>query len=337
MLLVQSYHSIHEIDAEFIPNIELLLKEDIPSFNTLQLRHDEAPASDVFSYFLFFGPTQNTPVGFASVTLRKIPYENYLPWWRKLLFWKKDHHHWQQAIWKIADGSAGHYVFDSRFVRSGREKIQSLMQDYEKRAEVMAQYTYSIKGLQELSSRNNTQDLYVLEPLLRSSKSYQEYLTNLSPQMQNQIKQNWKSLHQSGEVVMGDYASIGNVQKSLQLAPALQERLYKQKAQILTFEKDKSLLGCLSVLKGKDGNIFFEPYPFEPVNGSLVSDDLYIQYALLKFFEMPEARRCHILKDGEKLLFKNKEELASFTDQGFQLKTISTNFSSRLKGMSHPV
>lgn len=54
------------------------------------------------------------------------------------------------------------------------------------------------------------------------------------------------------------------------------------------FEKDLEVLGCLLVLKGKNGNVFFEPFPFEPEGAALVRDELYTQYALLKFLKCLE-------------------------------------------------
>lgn len=341
MIIVQKFHSIHEIDPEFISSIELLLKEDVPSFNTLKLRHDQAPVTDVFSYFLFFGPTQNTPIGFAQVTLRKIPWEKHVPWWRRLMFWKKDHLHWKEAIWKVNDGSGGLYVFDSRFVRSGKEEVQKLMSEYEKRGDVMAQHHFLVKGLQDFSSgwsdvNRGSEELFVLEPLPRSSKSYQDYLQTLSKDTHKLVKTSWKDL-KTHDVSVGDYPSLSMVNKDLPLNQDVQKLLMSQEAQLLTFEKGDQILGCVSVIKGKDGNVFFEPFPFEPQESPLVGDELYTQYALLKFFEMPEARRCHLFKDGVKLLFKNKEDLSFFTDQGFQAKTIQTHFYSRLKTLAAPV
>jgi hypothetical protein len=341
MLIVQRFHSIHEIDPEFISSIEVLLKEDVPGFTALRKMHDEAPETDVFTYFLFFGPTQNTPIGFSQVTLRKIPWQKYVPWWRRLMFWKKDHLHWKEAIWKVNDGTAGLFVFDSKFTRSGKEEMQKIIREFEVRGDVMSQHHYAVKGMQEYSSQHPEwlkfqEEELVLEPLTRSSKSYQDYLSSLKKDTQKQIKASWKELQTAG-VSVGDYPSLSLVNKDLPLSESIQKDLMDQEAQLLTFEKDDLILGCLSVIKGKDGNTFFEPYPFEPESSPLVGDELYTQYALLKFFELPEARRCHLLKNGSKLHFKNKEDLSFFIDQGFQAKTLQTSFYSRLKGHECPV
>lgn len=342
MLIVQKFHSIHEIDPEFIYNIENLLQEDVASFATLIQRHDDAPEGCVFTYFLFFGPTQNTPIGFAQLSLRPIPSSEVLPWYKKLAFWNKDRYHWKQITWEIGDGSSGLCVFDPRFSRSGKEKIQELIKDYEAREDILAQERYCLKGLQEFPTTWNTdnqwtKEIFVLEPLPKAFKSYQDYVGSLSPEVSKLIKSSWKELHKKSQIELGDYPSPLETPKTLPIPPAQLEVWAKWGAQVLTFEKDLKILGCLLVLKGKNGNVFFEPFPFEPEGQSLVSDELYTQYALLKFFEMPDARKCHLMKFGSKLVFEEKDDLNFFQSQGFQLKTVTRQFQSRLPELTRPL
>lgn len=342
MLIVQKFHSIHEIDPEFISNLEILLQEDVPNFNVMIQKHDKAPDTDVFTFFLFFAPTQNTPIGFAQICLRKIPFKNFIPWYKKLCFWKKDHVHWKEVIWRVGDGNSGLLVIDPRYARTGKEKFVELIKEYDSRVEVMAQHFYSLKGLQDYTSTwagepEFIKETYVLEPLTKSFKSYQEYLENLSPDMKSLVKQNWKELHTLGKIELGDYPKPSETPKTIPI-PEEQLLLWESwGAQILTFEKELKVLGCLVVLTGKNGNIFFEPFPFEPEGNTLVHDELYTQYALLKFFEMPGARKCHLMKFGSKFIFEDKGDLKFFQEQGFQLKTINQTFYSRLPGLHRPV
>lgn len=340
MLLVQKYHSIHEIDPEFIPAIELLLQEDVASFATLIQRHDDAPEGCVFTYFLFFGPTQNTPIGFAQLALKKVP--DLLPWHKKLKFWNKDHLSWKQVTWQIGDGSSGLCVFDPKFTRSGKEKVLELIKEYEQRPDIMGEEIYCLKGLQDYPISWNSEikwskEAYVLDPLPKAFKTYQDYLNSLEKDVKNLIKESWKELHKKSEIHLGDYPSPLDTPKTLPIPTAQLETWAKWGAQVLTFEKDLKVLGCLLVLKGKNGNVFFEPYPFEPEAESLVHDELYTQYALIKFFEMPEARKCHLMKFGSKLVFEDKEDLKFFQSQGFQLKTVVRQFQSRLPELTAPL
>jgi hypothetical protein len=340
MLMVQKFHSIHEIDTEFVPNIEALLQEDVASFATLIQRHDAAPAGCVFTYFLFFGPTQNAPIGFAQLALKPLP--NLLPWHKKLAFWNKDHLSWKQVTWEIGDGSSGLCVFDPKYARSGRDKVQELIREYEARPDIMAQELYCLKGLQDFNISWNAEnkwgkEAYVLEPLHKAFKSYQDYLNSLEPEVKKFIKESWGELHRSGQIELGDYSSPLETPKTLPIPAEQLETWAKWGAQVLTFEKDLKVLGCLIVLKGRNGNVFFEPFPFEPEGASLVHDELYTQYALIKFFEMPEARKCHLMKFGSKLVFEEKEDLKFFQSQGFQLKTVVRQFQSRLKELTKPL
>ncbi len=342
MIMVQRFHSIHEIDPEFIPNIEVLLQEDIASFDILVERHDSAPTGHAFTYFLFFGPTQNTPIGFAQLCLRPTPSDQLRAWYKKLAFWEKAHLSWKQLSWKIGDGSAGVCAFDPKYFRSGKDKIQELVREYEERPEVVSQEVNSIKGLQEFSStwtpeHTHTSEAYVLEGLSKASKTYQDYLTGLATQVREDIRKGWKELHVKGQISLGDYQSPADVPKSLPIPVAQLEAWTRWGAQVLTFEREGMILGCLLVLRGKNGNVFFEPFPFEPVGESLVSDELYTQYAILKFFEMPEARRCHLMKFGSKLVFEDKEDLKFFLSQGFQQKTVVRHFQSRLRELNRPL
>ncbi len=338
--MVQKFHSIHEIDTEFIPNIEVLLQEDVASFATLVQRHDGAPEGCVFTYFLFFGPTQNTPIGFAQLALKPVP--NLLPWHKKLKFWNKDHLHWKQVTWEIGDGSSGLCVFDPKYARSGKEKIQELIKEYEKRPDIMAEELYCLKGLQEFSigwTEENkwSKEAYVLEPLPKAFKTYEDYLKSLDKEVRDHVKQSWKNLNQKGQIELGDYPSPLETPKTLPIPSAQIDIWAKWGAQVLTFEKDLKVLGCLLVLKGKNGNVFFEPFPFEPEGEELVNDELYTQYALLKFFEMQDARKCHLMKFGSKLVFEDKNDLKFFQSQGFQLKTVVRQFQSRLKELTAPL
>jgi hypothetical protein len=340
MLMVQKFHSIHEIDTEFIPNIEVLLQEDVASFATLVQRHDDAPDGCVFTYFLFFGPTQNTPIGFAQLALKPVP--DLLPWHKKLKFWNKDRLHWKQVTWEIGDGSSGLCVFDPKYARSGKEKIQELIKEYEKRPDIMAEELYCLKGLQEFAigwSEDNkwSKEAYVLEPLPKAYKNYEDYLKSLDKDVRDYVKKSWKDLNKKGQIELGDYPSPLETPKTLPIPTEQIDIWAKWGAQVLTFEKDLKVLGCLLVLKGRNGNVFFEPFPFEPEGEALVNDELYTQYALLKFFEMQEARKCHLMKFGSKLVFEDKEDLKFFQSQGFQLKTVVRQFQSRLKELTAPL
>ena len=55
MIITQKFHSVHEIDEEFIPTLEVLLGSQIPSFDWIKAYEDSAPKDTHFTYYLFFG------------------------------------------------------------------------------------------------------------------------------------------------------------------------------------------------------------------------------------------------------------------------------------------
>lgn len=339
MLMVQKFHSLHEIDPEFIPALELLLKEEVPNFHFIERAQDRSPATDFFTFFLFFGPTQNTPIGFAQVRLRSVPSSSYRSCWQKLAFWNKDHEHWKEAVWNVFGGNSGVCLFDARFARSGAEKMQELIEEYESRSDIVAHDIHDLKGIQNFKLRHHSpvhlRSRFVLEALPKSSKTYQDYLAGLDREMAREIKSEWKKLRDD-KVDVGDFTLPNS---DVELPYSLEEISLWQSwgASLLTFEREGELLGSVLVVPGKDGNVFFEPMPLEPENRSLVSDQMYIQYSLLKFHDMKEARRCHIFRSGGKLTFTDKKDLEEFTLQGFQTKEVSEVFYSRLPGLVAPL
>ena len=341
MIMVQKYHSIHDIDPEFIPNVEGLLQEEVPNFQILIDRHDKAPDTDVFTFFLFFAPTQNTPIGFAQICLRKLKGDDFIPWHKKLCFWNKEHEHWKEIIWKVSDGNCGMCVFDSRYARSCRDKLQEIVKDYESRQDIKAEQFYLLKGLQDYkttwSPATWNKETFVLEPLVKAYKTYSDYLASLSPEVQGHIMKNWKDLHKAGHIEMGDYPKPSEAPNTIPVPEATLNLWEKMGAQVLTFEKDLKILGCLLMIVGKNGNVFFEPFPFEPEGEAIVGDELYTQYALLKFFDTPDVRKCHLMKFGSKLTFDDKKDLHFFLEQSFQMKTVLQTFHSRLEALTQPV
>ena len=71
MLLTQSFNSVNEIDGDFVPALEQLLAQYIPSFQSLQDYEKNAAKDNLFSYYLFFGKKTNAPIGFAQVEFEK--------------------------------------------------------------------------------------------------------------------------------------------------------------------------------------------------------------------------------------------------------------------------
>lgn len=339
MLMVQQYHSIHEIDPEFIPSIETLLEEEIPHFNVLIKKHDSAPEKEMFTYYLFFGPTHNLPVGFSHIALKFLD-KDYRPFAQKFKFWNKNHKHWKQFDWSSNGTSIGLGVFHQRAGVSSGKKMGEILDKYTSREDIVAFNIFHLKNSQQGFTHREPKhyfqkDHYHLAPLIKSVNTYQDYLMSLEPESQKEIKRNWMELHKTHQIELGEF-------QSLDLAPPLpfsveqKEYWASMNVQVLTFNKETSILGCILMFEGKNGNFFFDPHPFEGADEALVSDILYIQYAILKFFEFSHSRKCHIVKNLDKLVFQDKEDLAFFADQGFSYKHIIQDFSSLITKLDKP-
>ena len=340
MLMVQQYHSIHEIDLEFIPSIETLLEEEIPNFNVLIKKHDLAPEKEMFTYFLFFGPSNNMPVGFAHVSLQFLE-KDYRTFSQKLKCWNRDHAHWKQLDWTLSGTSIGMGVFHQKAGVSSFDKIYDILDKYLTREDIVAFNILAQKNSKDLTppfevKHHFQKDYYHLAPLMKSGNSYRDYLVTLEKESQNVIKNQWKELHQH-QIELGEYPNLNELPHALPFAKELIAFWQELGAQLLTFNKDGQVLGCLLMFEGKNGNFFFEPFPFESAQEAKVSDTLYIQYAIFKFFDSPHARKCHILKDMKKLVFEEKEDLAFFADQGFSYKHMVQSFSSKLDKLKRPI
>ena len=84
MILTQKYHSASEIDQEFVPTLEELLKEYVPSFEWIKKNEIHCPESTHFHYYLFFGNKHNAPVGYAQVAIRP-DIKPEATFWQKLI------------------------------------------------------------------------------------------------------------------------------------------------------------------------------------------------------------------------------------------------------------
>ncbi|HLT22447.1 MAG TPA: hypothetical protein VKZ84_03355 [Bacteriovoracaceae bacterium] len=341
MLMVQQYHSIHEIDPEFIPSLEVLLEEEVPHWSLLVKKHDLAPEKEMFTYFLFFGPTHNMPVGLAHVCLKFLDVDcRTLS--QKFKFWNKDHKHWKQLDWDLKGTSIGMGIFNQKAGTSSNKKIHDTVAKYLAREDIVAFNFFNHKTPYEVSTIQDVRhyfqkDHYHLCPLTRSVNSYQEYLATLEKESKNEIKKQWMELHKIHGIELGEYPILSEAPKSLPFNSSQLEFWQEMGGQLLTFNKDGEVLGCILLFEGKNGNFFFEPFPFEAAHEAKVSDMLYIQYAILKFFEFSHSRKCHILKNLNKLIFDEKEDLAFFADQGFSYKQIVQSFHSKLEKLRAPL
>lgn len=322
MLLTQKFHSLNEIDPEFIGALEHLTHEDWPDFNAWKLAEQNSPIDDTFTYWLFFGPTQNTPVGVTQVRLRKLNPEKTNPWWLKLgkFFGAKPVDH-RMAVWELGSGGEGPAVFDARFSKSGREKFWQLYLEVEQRPEVLVESIILPQGWGAPKPvwPELVQDVrevwQALRPLDKKHKLYQDYLGFLDAR--SEIQTEWRKLHEKG-IKLGDFPTLGSREELKSECPSADLSQFERfPGGLLTFQFEGKFLGAVHYQKGQAGTWFFEPIPLETQGEELVSDRLYVQYALLKWHEILEARKLVICRHARPLQLKVAAEVQFFVAQGF--------------------
>lgn len=70
-MLVQMFHSINEVDLEFIPGIEDLLKEEMPDIDWIKSEEEQHQQNTTFNYYLFFANGKNSPIGIARAQINR--------------------------------------------------------------------------------------------------------------------------------------------------------------------------------------------------------------------------------------------------------------------------
>jgi hypothetical protein len=332
MLLTQKFHSLKEIDQEFIPALEALMHEHQKSFAQWLSWEEQTPEDITFCYWLFFGPTQNSPVGIAQVQFTKVDTQNHLPWWKQFQgFFDKKLSHWKKATWRLGSGLDGAALFDVRYQRSGKEKLNSILEEVFNRPDV-------IKVELELPSsieivRPKWQEIYheshdsylVLKAFNRDHKNYQDYLESLPSSISTQIKASWKELHKTNKITLGDYATIADRRELFDSCPDFDPtELVPLDGGILSFQKNQNVLGVVHYYLGNNETLFIEPITFEVAGEEIVPEELYIQYGLIKTHEMSAVKKVMILQNGAPLRLIDREQAEFFQDQGFLFQKIQT-------------
>lgn len=329
MLLTQKFHSLNEIDPEFITSLENLLHEEWPDFQCWKADEQNSPVHDTYTYWLFFGPTHNAPVGVTQLCLRKLNPEKSNVWWRKVgkVFGIKSADH-RLAAWSLGSCTEGPALFDPRFSRSGREKFWELQKEVEARPEVIAESIILPQGWghprpawNEITHENR-EVWQGLRPMDKRHKLYQDYLGTLPLAQRTIIQNGWKKIHDA-KVKLGDFPTLASREDLLKECPDFDQKVFSDKhGGLLTFQKDNKLLGALHFQKGQQGTWFFEPIPLETQGSEVVDDQLYVQYALLKWHEISEARKLVVVRHNRPLRLTSAAEEQFFTSQGFATRSV---------------
>lgn len=299
MILTQKYHSASEIDAEFIPGLEGLLREFFPSFKWLVQMEKLEPESTYFTYYLFFGNKHNAPVGFAGLSIQKCSHST--SWLKKLL--NKTETPKKYVDWSIQSSSEEAIVFDPMYVRDGVKKTKELIDSYFKRDDISWQTITFSRAYSEMSTVNNLSERSekkIANTLIKSGNNYQHYLMERPLKLQKAIKLGWKELYSSLNFDIGDFNSFKSVFEYRKNGQELYKKLKKdprilihtkESINYVTFEKEGEIQALIFLIHGVKGHLFFDWVLYN----SSVSKEMLIQLCIMKFYEFDEFTYLHPL------------------------------------------
>ena len=309
MIISQKYHSSAEIDPEFIESLELLMREQVPSFEWIKLKEKSAPKNTHFSYFLFFGEACNSPIGYGQLSIINKESESSL-----LGFFKKTEK--EKEIHWITPSSTGEgLVFNPIYIKDGAIKARSILSEYLERSEVTQQDVVASEELcPVLSDYEQVSSSQLVDALVKNRSSYEEYMDSLSDAASKKVQSLWKEVYKNKDYRIGEYPSFkecfeykknGHKQyKELKKDAEIQDCI-KVADLYLTFEGPDEIFAFVFMFHGKQGQLFFKTHALEEVE-----EEILIQAAIMRFYEEEQSDKLRFLEPHQ---YSNNLQELGFT------------------------
>jgi hypothetical protein len=294
MIITQKFHSVKEIDEEFIPTLEELLGSQVPSFDWIRKFESEAPSDVHFTYYLFFGNKHNAPIGYAQLMLK--PDETKNKNWFSKFFNKKPNvpTTFKRAVWNLPNECEG-IVFEPRYIKAGMLKAQEIFNEYQSRQDIQTQVIqladhHNVEENQKALHESHTAQIY-----LKSCDSYQEYINQLSKKQRQHVQNLWKEGNK--EFCIGEYSSykqmfqyknLAELYRLLKKHPLI-SRYYnlKNPTHYLTLEENGDIYAIAVLTSGKKDYSFYDIIVLQEG----VNTELLHQMAIMKFYDLPMTNR----------------------------------------------
>ena len=293
------------------------MKEHVPSFEWIKLKEKLSPENIHFTYYLFFGKTKNSPIGYAQVAIKN---EERV---RKIghgLFAKKQKDRVKQILWSAPSSSQEGVVFDPAFLKAGIAKTEKIFEEYNSREEVKLQELMvgaEVLGHTNLSLSAHQSHEDIVNCLVKNRANYQQYLEGLEEAQQKKIKSIWKKVYHDQSWRIGEYKKFkecfgykksgakqyNQLKKQSRLIPYIQ-----QADLFLTFESPEEVFGIVFMFHGSPGQMFFKTCAVS----ENVEDELLTQAAIMRFYEEPE---CSKLRFLERTKFTSELASLGFTQK----------------------
>lgn len=311
MLLTQKYHSALDIDPEFIPSLEELLCECVPSFEWIKSFEQSSPKNTHFAYYLFFGKRHNAPVGFAQVSLEDdSKQENNIlakvfKFRQKIPIKVKN----KNAYWQMPGSLKEGIIFEPMYARDAAEKTKLLFNEYLEREDIAVQSLClpeslsEIKNIERQKAKILSNQKVIPSTLIKNQQNYEFYLSSLDQALEKKIKYMWRDFYKD-EKKVGEYSSLkeifsyrnsqkkesNDLYKSLKTNELFQ-KYKKEDCTYLTVEKKNKVLGVAFYIKGHGHHYFFDKLILNDACEELT----LCQLVIMKFYENEASNRLHLL------------------------------------------
>ena len=299
MLITQKYHSASEIDPEFIPSLESLLCNCVPSFDLIKNFEENSPKNTHFHYYLFFSDKHNSPIGFTQVAIEQKNSNK-----KKFNFFKKPEPKSKLATWKVPGCYQEALVVEPRYKTQALYNASKLFQEFNEREDILCQ-TFRFGQIHEdvtksfITEFNRPKETIIADTLVKNQSNYQDYLQSLDQTTYKLIRNNWKSLHQNEIHMNGnqDFKELFAYKKDgaklyKQLKSDFKVKQYtKLNTQYFSLEHNDQLLAIIFLIKGYGHHYFYDYITLDQD----IAQEVFHQMAIMNFYEIKDSDRLHLL------------------------------------------
>lgn len=319
--MTQKYHSALDIDPEFIPSLEKLLSECVPSFEWIKNYETSSPEETHFTYYLFFGNKHNAPVGFAQIAIEQSKTNPTKESFIKKFF-SKATDKIKKANWQMPGSLREGVIFEPMYSKMAIGKTQNIFNEFSCRDDIQLQSLRFSKAYADISETlgfksNLKNEKTIPDTLVKNQTSYEAYLNSLPTDTQKEIKTEWKAIHKN-QYKLGEYENFKDVfayrengaqtYKAFKVNPKINKYI-KENTQFLTIETNDHILAIIFFIKGHGHHYFYDFLKVNEQASNGLSDLILNQFAIMKFYEREDSNRLHLLSQ--------KVDLDLFKKQGF--------------------
>lgn len=305
MIITQKYNTVKDIDKEFIPSLEELLSNSIPTFQYITNHEENAPDDINFAYYLFFGNQTNAPIGFAQLEMKN---EKLIkPKFLKRIFKKKEEEQqYEKSVrWTIPGSLKEGLVFKPQYIKHATKTAALIVKDLIEREDILSQEVLCSEAYNEIRTRHQLENSKLTQrstpdTLIKNQSDYQGFLSSLKDDIQLEIKKGWREVQKDLNFKLGEYDSFktsfeykknGAAQyKHLKNNPLLKSYLQEgTQVEFLTLETSEELKALIIFVYGNNGNAFYDII----LQDTEVPKAIPHQMAIIKFYEAQDANRLH--------------------------------------------